>query len=473
MPDTAARAGGALAWPVRLLVVSDFSGGRDRREIRRADGTPIDDLLAATAPRITIGSLPPGELEFRRLADFAPESLRSSLPGRDGEAPSASDLDSALHAPAFQSIESAWRGLAFLLAQVAAAPCGSGDAHGAARVDLIDIDTSALRRSPEILFSAAFGDPARHYTAILIDLDLGAAPADGAFLEALATQAERRRTPALLGTAPALLGLQHAAHLPGILDPAARLDAALNGAWRTFRESDAARWIGLTVNRILLRSPYTQDTAGHQESASPARPGDYLWGRGIWLAGADLLRSARDQGHPLALSGIFPERFHLGRPLWSWKGAGGARQSSAIEAAFDQDAVQRFVRAGLSPILEPAGAGTAVLPLVVNAFRPDPRRIPVEGTLAHTLILAHFVSAIARAAPLLAAEPDDKAAGALLRGELSSALGPRFAGETATALEASIERKAQERIASASLRGDLTGSGRDEEIQISIPLSMG
>src|SRR5437867_10718934 len=122
MPDTAARAGGALAWPVRLLVVSDFSGGRDRREIRRADGTPIDDLLAATAPRITIGSLPPGELEFRRLADFAPESLRSSLPGRAGEAPSASAVASALHAPAFPAIEPARRTIAVLLSLVAASP---------------------------------------------------------------------------------------------------------------------------------------------------------------------------------------------------------------------------------------------------------------------------------------------------------------------------------------------------------------
>src|SRR2546426_9095983 len=133
MPDTAARADSALSWPVRLLVASDFSGGRDRRDIRQVDGTPIDDLLAATAPTITIGAASPGALEFRRLTDFAPESLRRSLAGRDGETPSAAALDAVLHAPAFQSIEAAWRGLALLLSQATAAPAGSGGGNAAAR----------------------------------------------------------------------------------------------------------------------------------------------------------------------------------------------------------------------------------------------------------------------------------------------------------------------------------------------------
>jgi len=472
MPDAAPRAESAVSWPVRVLVVSDFSGGRDRGEIRRVDGASIDELLSAIGPRIAGGSGAPEELIVRRLGDFTPAALCRSLAGPDAQAPSSAVLDGVLHAPAFQAVESAWRGLALLLGHGGASPDRAGGADGAVEIDLFDVDPAALRRSPEILFSAAPGDSRRSPTAILIDVDLGAAAADGTFLEALATQAERRRTPALLGTAPALFGVQHAAHLPGIPDPAPRLDAAWKGVWRTFRASDTARWIGLTVNRVLLRSPYEQDTDGHAERVSPARPGDYLWGRGIWLAGADIVRSAREQGHPLALSGILPRRFHVDLPRWSWTGGGGARQASSVEAAFDQDAVQRFVRAGLSPIFEPAGAGSAVLPLLVNSFRPDPRRIPVEGTLAHTLILARFVSAFARAAPLLDAESDDGVAGEVLRRELRSALGPGLGSGSTAALETSVGRSADERIASASLRGDLTGSGRDEEIELSIPLSL-
>src|SRR5712691_4160874 len=126
----------------------------------------------------------------------------------------------------------------------------------------------------------------------------------------------------------------------------------------------------------------------------------------------------------------------------------------------DGGAVQRLVRAGVSPLSEPAGPGAAVVPMVVNAYRPDPSRIPVEGTLTHTLVLARLASALAAAAPAVEAEPDDGAAGGLLRGSLRAALAPRITDGDAGRLEATIERGTGGRIARASLRGDLTGTGR-------------
>jgi hypothetical protein len=462
---------GGTSRPVRLLVAAELSGGTGRKEVRAAGGAAIDDLLASFEPRVRPIQSLPEEIAFRRLDDFTPQALRRSASVTSDRPGDQGGLDEILHAAPFQALESCWRGLALLLREAARGSSPSGTT-GAPEVDLLDVNLRELRRSPDDLFLAAARSSRGRYDAILVELEVKNDPADGDFLRSITALAESHRTPLILAASPSLVGLQHGAHLPGLADPAGRLDPAWNGGWRAFRVSDGARFLALTVNRFLLRQPYTQDAGGHEESVSPSRPADYLWGGGHWLAGADLLRSGRAHGHPLALSGIVPERYH-DLPCWSWTAPGGVRQSSCLEATFDQESVQRFVRAGLTPVFEPAGAGCAVLPLIVNAFRPDPRRIPVEGTLAHTLVLAHFVSALAAAARVVALEADDEAANALLRTELQSAMAVPLRRGSAAALDTSVRRLPDERVACATLRGDLTGSGRDEEIDLSIPLSPG
>jgi hypothetical protein len=277
----------------------------------------------------------------------------------------------------------------------------------------------------------------------------------------------------VLAAAPSLLVLRHTAHLPALPDPASRLDTAWGGTWREFRTSDAARWICLTINRFLLRAAHTEADGGHAEKVSPARPNDFLWGRGIWLVAVDLLRSARSSGDPLALGGLSAERYHAGLPVWTWTGPGGERLASSLEAGLERQAAERLVRSGLTPVLEAFGPGSAVLPLVVNACRPDPRRIPVEGTLAHTLVLARFVAALAAAMAEVEAEPDDAAAGGLLAAALRRSLATRLTEPGTATLESAVERPGGRRVARAALRGDFAGMGRDGEIELSLPLGEG
>jgi hypothetical protein len=445
------------AWPASVLVVADLGGGGTGPA--RPAGGPLEALFEALAPRLSAGPGLHPEIRFGSLADFTPAGLR--------RAGGIGDLDAVLHAPPFQALEAAWRGLALALG---AAPRGDG---GGPALEVLDLPESVVRREPETVFRGLTGEPLRRRTAIALDLEVGASPADGALARALAALAERHRTPVILGAAPSLLGLRHTAHLPALPDPASRLDTAWGGGWREFRAADAARWVCLTINRFLLRPAYTDSAGGHAEKVSPARPQDFLWGRGAWLVAADLLRSAAACGDPLALGGITTERYHAGLPVWSWSGPGGETVASALEARLERDTAERLVRAGLTPVFEALGPGTAVLPLVVNAYRPDPRRIPVEGTLAHTLVLARLVAALAAAVPAVEAEPDDAAAGDLLAAALRRSLATRLTDAGGATLESAVERPGGRRVARAALRGDFTGSGRDGEIELSLPLGEG
>jgi type VI secretion system ImpC/EvpB family protein len=66
--------------------------------------------------------------------------------------------------------------------------------------------------------------------------------------------------------------------------------------WRTFRSTEEARFVGLTMPRVLMRLPYEDSTARadgfrfREEVEEPGRTG-YLWGTAVWGFGSVLVRA--------------------------------------------------------------------------------------------------------------------------------------------------------------------------------------
>ena len=440
-------------WGVRLLLVSDFSGGRSTRRVLQLTDAGVDSLLAALSPVFPEDSRVQGPGTIGSLADFHPDSWKGALEPQD--------VDEILHARAFQDLEAAWRGLQ----RVATAWTR------AVEVEILDVTRADLAGDPTIPFHERRADPLERRTAILLNFDIGPSAVDGSLFRRLAEEGARWRIPILAHASAGLLGAKHPAHAAALPDPSARLDQAWGGGWRALRESDASRWFGVTFNRFLLRPPYGAATDRHEESVSPARPESSLWGRGIWLAAIDLIRSFERHGHPLALGGISGDRFHPELPRWSWTAPGRAEVISSLEAAIDMAEVELLVRAGLSPLMEPMGAGSVVLPMLVNAHREDPTRLPVDGTLAHSLVVARFVGAAVNATRTVPAGDDDRAAADRCRRFIAAALAPVLPGDASQdAVAATVEARDGGEVLTAAIRGDLTGAGRSMDVEVSIPI---
>src|SRR5580765_6313412 len=94
--------------PWRILVLTE--PGLDRGEATRLDAGGADAWLAAIDARVEVPKPGGGTvaLEPRDAAGFSPAAVGAAL----GAGANAAAIDAALHAPAFQRLESAWRGLA-------------------------------------------------------------------------------------------------------------------------------------------------------------------------------------------------------------------------------------------------------------------------------------------------------------------------------------------------------------------------
>ena len=390
--------------PWKITVFSDLGGRSDPPVRVRADD--LDERLHAmgVSAAIPVPGKGTATLSPESLDDLSPRALRDFL-GVSGEA-----LDAVLHAPAFQGLEAAWRGLARLTAEagdevsveVASAPRGS-----------------LAERLRETVLGPGLSTDAPP-TLLVLDYDFTHKPADLALLREIAGMAKVLQAPAVAAASAGFFDLRHLAHVLTLPDMVGRLNDPAHAGWTAFQATEEARWLALTLNRYLERAPYRGED--HTEAATVAKPETYLWARGGWLVAAALARSARAHGHALDMSGGRGGRFD-GLPVRDYPVSANETASLATEVPIPDMKSQELSRAAFTPLVGQLRGGAVVVPIAVSVSRLGPGRLTVEGTLAYQITagrLARFCGNLLDAAP--GGSPDDVAA--FFRESLSAFLGP-------------------------------------------------
>ena len=86
-------------------------------------------------------------------------------------------------------------------------------------------------------------------------------------LKRISDVAAAAHAPFIAAAAPGLFGLEQFADFDQVHD-IGRIFAAVDSVpWEAFRKSDNARYVGLTVPRVLLRLPYGRETVPIEEFA--------------------------------------------------------------------------------------------------------------------------------------------------------------------------------------------------------------
>lgn len=218
-------------------------------------------------------------------------------------------VNAILHHPRFQKLEASWRGLRYLVDQ-------PGDEVGAnVKIRVLDVgwrelvkdfdkaiefDQSQLFKK---VYSAEFGTSGGEpFSVLLGDYDIYPRPGEGhptddvEALRSLAQVAAAAFAPFIASAHPSLLGLDEFGELERDLD-LERIQAQREFTkWRSFRSTPDAKFIGLTLPRMLLRRPYEDD--GHRSDGFRYREADselvqdeYLWGNACYAFGGLLLRT--------------------------------------------------------------------------------------------------------------------------------------------------------------------------------------
>jgi len=224
-------------------------------------------------------------------------------------------LSEVMHAAAFQQLESTWTGLQYLCKQSSTGEQLKIKVFNTTKKELvkdfktaIDFDQSALfKKVYEEEFGTFGGAP---YAALIGDFDVGRGAEDMYFIEQMSHVAAAAHAPFISAAAPELFGLETFTDIGKPRDLSKVFDTVEYAKWKSFRESEDARYVGLTVPRFLGRMPYdpkegiTTEGFNFVESVDGADHSKYLWVNTAFAFAARLTDAAESYGWCAAIRGV-------------------------------------------------------------------------------------------------------------------------------------------------------------------------
>jgi len=222
-------------------------------------------------------------------------------------------LDAVMHHPDFQRVESTWRGVKSLIDQT--------DFRQNVRIELLDISKDHLVQdfedAPEIAQSGLYlhtytqeydtpgGEP---IAAAISNYEFDRSPQDIALLRNISKVAAAAHMPFVGSVGPAFFGKDTMEEVAAIKDIGNYFDRAEYIKWKAFRDSDDARYIGLTMPRVLGRLPYGPDTIpvrsfNYIESVKGPDHAKYLWTNASFAFAANMVKSFITNGWCVQIRG--------------------------------------------------------------------------------------------------------------------------------------------------------------------------
>lgn len=238
-------------------------------------------------------------------------------------------VNAIMHHPDFQKLEASWRGLKYLVMQSETSPMLKIRMMNAAKKDLIkdfksapEFDQSALfKKIYEEEYGTFGGAP---YAALIGDYEFSRHPEDFYLLDELSHVAASGHAPLISAAAPGLFGLESFSDIGKPRDLSKIFDTVEYAKWKSFRESDDSRYVGLVLPHVLGRLPYGKDTApledfNFEEDVDGTNHDKYLWTNAAYAFGARLTDAFAKYGWLAAIRGVEGGGLVEGLPTHTFK----------------------------------------------------------------------------------------------------------------------------------------------------------
>ncbi|OAM99890.1 type VI secretion protein [Vibrio europaeus] len=199
----------------------------------------------------------------------------------------SAQMDEILHDSKFQQMESSWRGLKLLVDRT--------DFGENNKIDLLHVTKEELLEdfefAPETtqsglykhVYSSGYGQFGGEPTGSIVgNFAFTPSTPDMKLLQYMGALGAMAHAPFLSSVGPEFFGIDSFEELPNIKDVKSIFESPKYTKWRSLRESEDARYLGLTAPRFLLRVPYdpTENpikSFNYSESVAQSHE-HYLWG---------------------------------------------------------------------------------------------------------------------------------------------------------------------------------------------------
>jgi type VI secretion system protein ImpC len=170
-----------------------------------------------------------------------------------------------------------------------------------------EFDQSALfKKVYEEEFGTFGGAP---FGAIVGDYEFSRHPQDLALLEKISNVAAAAHAPFISGASANLFNWDDFTELSGPRDLSKTFETADYVKWRSFRDSEDSRYVGLCLPHILMRLPYGKNTTpveafNFEEDVDGTDHGKYLWGNAAYAYATRITESFARHHWCAAIRGV-------------------------------------------------------------------------------------------------------------------------------------------------------------------------
>lgn len=296
------------------------------------------------------------------ISDDAIKSIQAIIASLDAKI--TEQLNLVMHHPDLQKLEGAWRGLHYLvnntetdeLLKIRVLNISKTDLHKT----LKKFKGTAWDQSPlfkklyEEEYGTFGGEP---FGCLVGDYHFDHSPMDVELLGEMSKICAASHTPFIAGVAPSVLQMESWSELANPRDLTKIFQTPEYAAWKSLRESDDARYIGLAMPRFLSRLPYGAKTDpveefDFEEDTSGADSSKYTWSNAAYAMAVNINRSFKYYGWCSRIRGIESGGAVEGLPVHSFPtDDGGVDMKCPTEIAITDRREAELAKSGFMPLI--------------------------------------------------------------------------------------------------------------------------
>ncbi len=269
-----------------------------------------------------------------------------------------------IHHEDFQRLESAWRGLSHLV--------NNTETDEMLKIRVMDISKKDLARtlkrfkgvawdqSPVFkqIYGAEYDQLGGHpYACLVGDYYFDHSPPDVEMLGGIAQVAAAAFAPFISAAAPNVMQMDSWQELSNPRDLTKIFGTPEYAAWKSLRESDDAKYIGLTMPRFLARLPYGAKTSpveefDFEEDTSGADSNKYNWANSAYAMAVNINRAFKEFGWCSQIRGVESGGAVEGLPVHTFPSDdGGVDIKCPTEIAIGDRREAELAKNGFMPLI--------------------------------------------------------------------------------------------------------------------------
>ena len=288
-----------------------------------------------------------------------------------------------LHQAEFQKLEGAWRGLYHLVSntetdemlKIRVFNVSKKDLHKTlAKFKGTNWDQSPIfKQIYEDGYGVLGGEP---FGCLVGDFHFDHGPQDVELLGEMAKVAAASHAPFITGAAPGLMGFESWQELSNPRDLAKIQSTPEYAAWRSLRDSEDSRYIGLAMPRFLARLPYGAKTSpveefDFEEDTEGAKHDNYTWANSAYAMAVNINKSFKEFGWCSRIRGVESGGTVEGLPVHTFPSDdGGVDMKCPTEIAITDRRSKELDDLGMMPLTHRKGQDVATFVAAQSLQKP-------------------------------------------------------------------------------------------------------